>query len=198
MRAVDRRGLGSRGEEPEGDDADPVETPVGVRAGVGRDSVQQLVAHPLGKPVELLGVAVGDGVGQLTSTATAGRRHGRQPDKAPNGPNIVWDVSTGDPIVPAPQRVRVPRALGDDNEILGYTPETAIAEKGVTIIERGITSTGWRDYVDIVQLNRSHPIDPTRLRAAAEAVANHRGVTLQPMGSPGMASNSDRHGSWPR
>lgn len=83
--------------------------------------------------------------------------------------------------MPAPQRVRVPRALGDDIEILGYAPETAIAEKGVTILERGITSTRWRDYVDIVQLDRSHPIDPTRLRAAAEAVATHRGVTLQPI-----------------
>ncbi len=84
------------------------------------------------------------------------------------------------PSCPPPQRVRVPRALGDDIEILGYAPEPAIAEKGVTILERGITSTRWRDYVDIVQLNRSHPIDPTRLRAGAEAVATHRGVTLQP------------------
>lgn len=33
---------------------------------------------------------------------------------------IVWDVSTGDPIVPTPRVVHVPRALGDDIEILGY------------------------------------------------------------------------------
>ena len=93
---------------------------------------------------------------------------------------VVWDVSTGDPIVPAPQRVRVPRALGDDIHILGYAPETAIAEKGVTILERGIASTRWRD-VDIVQLARSQPLDPALLRASAQAVAAHRGVTLEPV-----------------
>ncbi len=92
---------------------------------------------------------------------------------------IVWDVSTGDPIVPAPRLVHVPRALGDDIHILGYAPETAIAEKGVTILERGITSTRWRDYVDIVQLSRNRLLDPTLLRAAAEAVAAHRRVNLE-------------------
>jgi Nucleotidyl transferase AbiEii toxin, Type IV TA system len=88
--------------------------------------------------------------------------------------------------VPAPQRVRLPRALGDAIELLGYAPETAIAEKGVTILERGITSTRWRDYVDIVQLSRSHPIDPAQLRVSADAVAGHRGVTLEPV-SPHLA-----------
>ncbi len=99
---------------------------------------------------------------------------------------IVWDVSTGDPIVPAPRLVRVPRALGEDIQILGYAPETAVAEKGVTILERGITSTRWRDYVDIVQLSRNHSLDPTQLRAAAEAVAAHRHVTLEAV-SPHLA-----------
>lgn len=66
----------------------------------------------------------------------------------------AWDVSTGDPIVPAPRQVRIDRVLGDPIVLLGYAPETTIAEKGVTILERGITSTRWRDYVDIVQLAR--------------------------------------------
>lgn len=65
----------------------------------------------------------------------------------------AWDVATGDPIVPAPRRVRIDRVLGDPIVLLGYAPETTI-EKGVTILERGITSTRWRDYVDIVQLAR--------------------------------------------
>ncbi|MDO5500539.1 MAG: nucleotidyl transferase AbiEii/AbiGii toxin family protein [Propionibacteriaceae bacterium] len=66
----------------------------------------------------------------------------------------AWDVSTGDPIVPAPRQVRIDRVLGDPIVLLGYAPETTIAEKGVTILERGITSTRWRDYVDIVELAR--------------------------------------------
>lgn len=95
---------------------------------------------------------------------------------------VVWDVSTGDPIVPTPRPVRVPRAIGDDIEMLGYAPETVIAEKAVTILERGITSTRWRDYVDIVQLSRNHTLDPFQLRASAEAVAKHRGVSLESVG----------------
>jgi hypothetical protein len=92
----------------------------------------------------------------------------------------VWDVSTGDPIVPPPRQVTIDRILGEPITLLGYAPETAIAEKGVTILERGITSTRWRDYVDIVQLAR-HGIDLDELLRSARAVARHRGVTLEPV-----------------
>lgn len=92
----------------------------------------------------------------------------------------AWDVSTGDPIVPAPRRVRIDRVLGDPIVLLGYAPETTIAEKGVTILERGITSTRWRDYVDIVQLARQG-IDIDELLHSARAVARYRGVTLEPI-----------------
>jgi hypothetical protein len=92
----------------------------------------------------------------------------------------AWDVTTGDPIVPPPRQVTIDRILGDPITLLGYAPETAIAEKGVTILERGITSTRWRDYVDIVQLAH-HGIDPTELLRSARAVARHGGVTLEPV-----------------
>lgn len=92
----------------------------------------------------------------------------------------AWDVSTGDPIVPAPRRVRIDRVIGDPIELLGYAPETTIAEKGVTILERGVTSTRWRDYVDIVQLAR-RGIDTDELLRSARAVARYRGVTLEPI-----------------
>ncbi|NLE82200.1 MAG: nucleotidyl transferase AbiEii/AbiGii toxin family protein [Rhodococcus sp.] len=92
----------------------------------------------------------------------------------------AWDVSTGDPIVPPPRRVSIDRVLGDPITLLGYAPETTIAEKGVTILERGITSTRWRDYVDIVQLAR-HGVDADELLRSARAVARFRGVTLEPV-----------------
>lgn len=92
----------------------------------------------------------------------------------------AWDVSTGDPIVPPPRLVRIDRVLGHPIEVLGYAAETSIAEKGVTILERGITSTRWRDYVDIVQLG-GQGIDRDELRRSAQAVAAHRGVHLQPV-----------------
>jgi len=92
----------------------------------------------------------------------------------------AWDASTGDPIVPPPRQVTFDRILGDPITLLGYTPETTIAEKGVTILERGIASTRWRDYVDIVQLAR-RGIEPDELLRSARAVARHRGITLEPV-----------------
>lgn len=96
-----------------------------------------------------------------------------------NGTTIV-DVSTGDPIVPEPQKISLNRLWGDPIELYGYAPETIIAEKGVTILERGITSTRWRDYVDIVQLaNRG--FDPDVLWNSAQTVASYRNVQLRPI-----------------
>lgn len=94
---------------------------------------------------------------------------------------VAWDISTGDPIVPAPRRVKVPRLLGGEIELLAYAPETTIAEKGITILERGITSTRWRDYVDIVQLADHHAINEQQLLEAVTAVARYRKVELGPV-----------------
>lgn len=79
--------------------------------------------------------------------------------------------------------VKVPRVLGDDIEILGYAPETVLAEKGVTILERGTTSTRWRDFVDIVRLAEIYDVDEDLLLASAQAVADYRGVDLLPVAS---------------
>jgi len=96
---------------------------------------------------------------------------------------VTWDVSAGDPVVPAPRLVSVPRVLGEPIQMLGYAPETTVAEKGVTILERGTTSTRWRDYIDIVRLAEDHGLNPDLLLEAAQAVARYRGVTLTPITS---------------
>lgn len=92
---------------------------------------------------------------------------------------IAWDISTGDPIVPTPRKVRVDRVMGEPIEMRAYAPETIIAEKRVTILERGTTSTRWRDYIDIAELPRCHDIDPDELLASARAVARYRRVELR-------------------
>jgi hypothetical protein len=94
---------------------------------------------------------------------------------------VAWDISTGDPIVPAPGKVALPRLLGGEIEMNAYRLETILAEKGVTILERGITSTRWRDYVDIVRLAQTNTIDHKLLLDAARAVARFRGVELEPI-----------------
>ena len=88
--------------------------------------------------------------------------------------------STGNPIIPPPRMVTIERVLGEPIILLGYAPETAIAEKGVTILERGTTSTRWRDYVDIVQLAQ-RGIDADEVLRSARAVARHRGMLLEPI-----------------
>lgn len=57
------------------------------------------------------------------------------------------------------------------------------------MLERDITSTRWRDYVDIVQLARQG-IDHEELLRSARAVAQHRGVTLEPVAAPGRLRRS--------
>jgi hypothetical protein len=52
----------------------------------------------------------------------------------------------------------------------------------VTILERGITSTRWRDYIDIVRLAEEHGIDEDQLLESARAVARYRKVELGPVG----------------
>ncbi|TCP57470.1 nucleotidyltransferase AbiEii toxin of type IV toxin-antitoxin system [Tamaricihabitans halophyticus] len=135
-----------------------IQTPDGVVFELDSISVQEIRVHA---DYPGFRVRVGVSIGPWKGTAT-------------------WDVSTGDPIVPAPRQVRIDRVLGEPIVLLGYPPETTIAEKGVTILERGITSTRWRDYVDIVQLARQG-IDSDELLRSARAVARYRGVTLEPI-----------------
>lgn len=55
------------------------------------------------------------------------------------------------------------------------------AEKIVTAIARGTTSTRWRDFADIYLLARHHPVDGNELSASIHEVARHRGTTLAPL-----------------
>lgn len=92
------------------------------------------------------------------------------------------DVSTGDPITPQIETVELPAILGGDSIVLRAHPlPTVVAEKTVTVLERGITSTRWRDYTDVLGLARSHSFLAGDLAAAATATAQHRGLTLGPL-----------------
>ena len=94
---------------------------------------------------------------------------------------IQLDVSTGDPIWPHPEPVMLPGLLGDDVTMLGHPMVMIVAEKAVTVLQRGITSTRWRDYMDIVNLSRAHPFTAGELHETCSRVAQHRGVQLGPI-----------------
>jgi hypothetical protein len=105
---------------------------------------------------------------------------------------IQLDVSTGDPIWPRPEVVELPRLLGGTLKVVGHPIATVIAEKSVTILQRGTTSTRWRDYVDIRGFQQTMWFTAGDLRAAAEAVARHRGFALER-----LADYVDGYGSTP-
>ncbi|MCY7288095.1 MAG: nucleotidyl transferase AbiEii/AbiGii toxin family protein [Cryobacterium sp.] len=86
--------------------------------------------------------------------------------------SLNLDVSTGDPIRPAPVQIQLPCLLGGHILIAGHPMETVIAEKSVTILQRGTTSTRWRDFVDIRHLARNYPFHAGTLRTAVEPLAS--------------------------
>lgn len=92
------------------------------------------------------------------------------------------DVNIGDPIWPEPQQIRLPRLLHGELLIRGYPLEMVLAEKILTALERGTANTRWRDFLDIYVLVRRHSIDGKTLRASMQRVAQHRDVTLVPLG----------------
>lgn len=91
---------------------------------------------------------------------------------------LKLDISTGDPISPPAQLVTMPRILGGEFTLMGHPPETIIAEKAVTILQRGATSTRWRDYMDLRSLALSRSFSAATLRKAIEEVAKHRKVEI--------------------
>lgn len=95
---------------------------------------------------------------------------------------IQLDVSTGDPIWPEPETVYLPRLLGGELKMTGHPIPTVIAEKSVTILQRGTSSTRWRDYVDIRGFQLTMSFAAHDIYEAATAVARHRGLELEPLG----------------
>jgi hypothetical protein len=97
--------------------------------------------------------------------------------------------------------VGLPCALGGEIIVRGYPLAMVHAEKIVTAITRGTTSTRWRDFADIYLLARHHPIDGDELSASVREVALHRGTHLAPLGQTVAgygAIGQQRWGAWRR
>jgi hypothetical protein len=142
--------------------------------------------------VEIAAVGLDDGVIFDVETATAevirdedryqGVRVSMAARLATARPAFHVDVSVGDPITPVPANVHLPRVLGGEIVMRGYPLVMVHAEKIVTAISRGSTSTRWRDFADMYLLARRHPIDGTQLDKSIRGVALHRDAELVPLG----------------
>lgn len=90
------------------------------------------------------------------------------------------DLNFGDPIAPPPVEVEVPRLLGGEPvRVLGYPLVMVLAEKIVTMVERGQANTRWRDFADVYLLTGRRHVDRVAARAAIAVVAGHRGVEMR-------------------
>jgi Nucleotidyl transferase AbiEii toxin, Type IV TA system len=105
------------------------------------------------------------------------------------------DLSFGDPV--DPQRIDYPTLLDDAViSLLGYPLENVIAEKAETMMALGDANTRDRDYGDVYLLSRRYPVEGEALRNALQAVAQHRGREIRPLGPLLVTLREGRQQPW--
>ena len=94
------------------------------------------------------------------------------------------DINVGDPVWPPPEDVRVPRLLSSEPLVVrGYPIAMVLAEKLVTVLQRGTANTRWRDFADLYLLAHGHVVEGAVLGRAAAEVATYRAVVGRDFGS---------------
>ena len=108
------------------------------------------------------------------------------------------DINVGDPVTPAPVEVEYPALLEEPFALLGYPLATVLAEKIVTMIDRGDTTTRDRDFADVYVLTGRHRIVAAELAAAIASTGAHRGSDLRPIRQVLVELGRLRQGDWSR
>jgi predicted nucleotidyltransferase component of viral defense system len=108
------------------------------------------------------------------------------------------DVNVGDPVTPGPTVISYPALLGEPFRLLAYPIEAVLAEKLVTIVARGDTTTRDRDFADVLLLAGHHDIDAARLSEAITATAAFRKIELRPISQTLVTLGTDRDREWQR
>jgi predicted nucleotidyltransferase component of viral defense system len=108
------------------------------------------------------------------------------------------DINVGDPVTPAPVQVSYPALLDEPFELVAYPLETVLAEKLVTMIDRGDATTRDRDFADVYVLTGRHEVDAEQLAAAVRATGAHRGSDLRPLRSVLVDLATARQADWAR
>jgi len=91
------------------------------------------------------------------------------------------DVNIGDPVTPGAVEIDYPSLLGSSFRLMGYPLVTVLAEKLVTMVDRGEATTRERDFADVLLLTRRHVIDASELCAAVAATAAFRQSEIRPL-----------------
>jgi predicted nucleotidyltransferase component of viral defense system len=89
------------------------------------------------------------------------------------------DIGFGDRVTPEPVEIEYPSVLGTPGaRLIGYTPETTIAEKLHVMIQRGTLNSRMKDYFDIWALARSRAFEGSVLSHAILATCEQRSTAV--------------------
>ncbi|MBX3372605.1 MAG: nucleotidyl transferase AbiEii/AbiGii toxin family protein [Phycisphaeraceae bacterium] len=89
------------------------------------------------------------------------------------------DIGFGDRVTPEPVEIEYPSVLGSPGaRLIGYTPETTIAEKLHVMLQRGTLNSRMKDFFDIWALSRSRAFDGPVLSSAIRATCEQRGTAV--------------------
>jgi hypothetical protein len=98
--------------------------------------------------------------------------------------NVQIDFGFGAVVIPRPAPTELPQLLDlGAPQLLGYTPESAIAEKFQAMVALDIANTRIKDFYDIWSLSRVREFDGWVLAAAISATFKRRATPL-PQGAP--------------
>jgi predicted nucleotidyltransferase component of viral defense system len=93
--------------------------------------------------------------------------------------SVQTDFAFGDIIIPEPVWIELPDLLGlGAPRLLGYTPESAIAEKFQAMVALDLTNTRIKDFYDIWTLSRTREFEGATLAKAIETTFSKRSTTL--------------------
>ncbi|MFZ4618150.1 MAG: nucleotidyl transferase AbiEii/AbiGii toxin family protein [Rectinemataceae bacterium] len=97
--------------------------------------------------------------------------------------NMRLDIGFGDVVFPDPERLLFPTILAlPAPELLCYSRESAIAEKGQAMVKLGSLNSRMKDFFDIWLLSRQFDFDASTLREALRLTFEKRGTDLAGLG----------------
>ncbi len=93
---------------------------------------------------------------------------------------ILIDIGFNDLIIPEPRMIQYPTLLPlPAPKLLGYTPETVLAEKLEAIVKLGLINTRMKDFYDIWIICQSHNLNSEMLKLAIERIFSNRNTNLE-------------------
>jgi predicted nucleotidyltransferase component of viral defense system len=103
--------------------------------------------------------------------------------------SVQVDFGFGDVVVPGPVPTELPQLLDlGAPRLLGYTPESSIAEKFQAMVALDIANTRIKDFYDIWSLSRVREFDGRVLAAAILATFNRRTTPLPQDAPPALTT----------